>query len=165
MHHTILTNFPLEINDTLSSNVDYIEEVDDDDDDSSDRSDRPLVTLPYTEEVIVDQPYASRVENVNPFNVFAFIGNIVLLPASDDWVSTRRLPTRVTRIEGNFLATVEDFVQIEEVLLLFNGVLGELPGEVEEEFVEEDGTLVVVLLGVEDVQFWRERELEQPDAR
>ena len=99
------TNFPLEINDTLSSNVDYIEEGDDSDDDSSDRSDRPLVTLPYTEEVIVDQPYASRVENVNPFNVFAFIGNVVLLPASDDWVSTRRLPTRVTRIEGNFLAT------------------------------------------------------------
>ena len=95
-HYT--TNFPLEINDTLSSNVDYEAEGDDTDV-------RPLVTLPYTEEVIVDQPYASRVENVNPFNVFAFIGNVVLLPASDDWVSTRRLPTRVTRIEGNFLAT------------------------------------------------------------
>ena len=95
-HYT--SNFPLEINDTLSSNVDY-------EADGDDTNVRPLVTLPYTEEVIVDQPYASRVENVNPFNVFAFIGNVVLLPASDDWVSTRRLPTRVTRIEGNFLAT------------------------------------------------------------
>ena len=93
-HYT--QNVPLSINETLTTNLKYpTDEVDD----------RPLITLEYEEEAFIEQPYASRVENVNPFNVFAYIGNVVLLPASDDWVDTRRLPARVTRIEGNFQAT------------------------------------------------------------
>jgi hypothetical protein len=40
-------------------------------------------------------------------------------------------------------------VQIEEVLLLFNGVLGELHGEVKEQFLDEPSVLIVALLGVE----------------
>ena len=101
-HYT--NNVPLEINDTLTTNIDYLVPVADDADDA-DQDEKPLALLPYTEDLLIQQPYASRVENVNPFNVFAFIGNIVLLPAADDWVDTRRLPTRVTRIEGNFQAT------------------------------------------------------------
>ena len=95
------TNIPLEINETLSSGVTYMTEAEGD----ADAEAKPLVTLPYTEDLYIQQPYASRVENVNPFNVFAFIGNLVLFPESDDWVDVRRLPTRVTRIEGNFQAT------------------------------------------------------------
>ena len=68
-----------------------------------------VLTLPYEEEAIIIQPYASRMENVNPFNVFTFIGRIDLLPASDDWTDTRRAPTRVTSIEGNFNATRRRF--------------------------------------------------------
>ncbi|MEC8552248.1 MAG: DUF4815 domain-containing protein, partial [Pseudomonadota bacterium] len=68
-----------------------------------------VLTLPYEEEAIIIQPYASRMENVNPFNVFTFIGRIDLLPASDDWTDTRRAPTRVTSIEGNFVATRRRF--------------------------------------------------------
>ena len=66
-----------------------------------------VLTLPYEEDPIIVQPYASRMENVNPFNVFTFIGRIDLLPASDDWTDTRRVPARVTTIEGNFRATRE----------------------------------------------------------
>ena len=67
-----------------------------------------ILTLPFVEEdPIIVQPYASRMENVNPFNVFTFIGRIDLLPASDDWTDTRRVPARVTTIEGNFRATRE----------------------------------------------------------
>jgi len=66
-----------------------------------------ILTLPYEEVAIIVQPYASRLENVNPFNVFTFIGRIDLLPASDDWTDTRRVPARVTTIEGNFRATRE----------------------------------------------------------
>jgi len=62
----------------------------------------PVITLPYTETLIIQQPYASRVENVNPFNVFTYIGRIDLTPASDDWVDTNRLPANVRQIEGNF---------------------------------------------------------------
>ena len=62
----------------------------------------PVITLPYSETLIINQPYASRVENVNPFNVFTYIGRIDLTPASDDWVDTERLPANVRQIEGNF---------------------------------------------------------------
>ena len=64
-----------------------------------------LITLPYTSDALIIQPYASRMENVNPFNVFTFIGRIDLTPASDDWTDTRRAPVRITNIEGNFEAT------------------------------------------------------------
>ena len=72
-------------------------------------------------------------ENVNPFNVFTFIGRIDLLPASDDWVDTRRVPARVTSIEGNFQATRRRFRTNNRGFALFNGVLGELLGLVLEE--------------------------------
>ena len=52
----------------------------------------------YTEGKLIEQPYASRGENVNPFNVFAYIGRIDLLPQSDNWIDTRRLPVNVIDI-------------------------------------------------------------------
>ena len=36
----------------------------------------------------ITQPLASRVENVNPFNMIEFEGNITLNPASDTWTRT-----------------------------------------------------------------------------
>ena len=87
-HYT--TNISLLLDSSLSQNI---------------QQTGPLITLPYVEEALITQPYASRVENVNPFNVFAYIGRIDLTPASDDWVDTNRLPRRVTNIEGNFRAT------------------------------------------------------------
>ena len=44
------------------------------------------VTLKYTEKDWITQPLASRVENVNPFNMIDFTGTILLNPASDSWV-------------------------------------------------------------------------------
>jgi len=84
-HYT--TNVSLEINDNLSQNY---------------QQTGPIITLPYTELAIINQPYASRVENINPFNVFTYIGRIVLTPGSDDWIETERLPANVTQIEGDF---------------------------------------------------------------
>jgi len=85
-HYT--TNVPLIINTTLSTNI---------------RQTGPLITLPYSEEAIVNQPYASRVENINPFNVFTYIGRITMTPGSDDWLDTNRLPAQVQQIEGDYL--------------------------------------------------------------
>ena len=87
-HYT--TNVSLEWNQTASANV---------------QKTGQLVTLPYEEELIIEQPFASRVVNVNPFNVFTFIGRIDLLPASDDWVDTIREPANIRTIEGNFEST------------------------------------------------------------
>ena len=90
-HYT--TNVAMIINTGLSTNY---------------RQTGPLLSLPYTEFKIVDQPYASRVENVNPFNVFTYIGRIDLTPASDDWLDVDRLPDRVIPTEGDFQQTASE---------------------------------------------------------
>ena len=52
-----------------------------------------LITLPVVDHpVLVKQTYASRLENVNPFAVFTFIGIAAANPSSDDWFETERLP-------------------------------------------------------------------------
>ena len=90
-HYT--TNVPLEFNAAASTGVKL--------------HDVGTLTLPYDEVTFISQPYASRVENVNPFNVFAYIGRLDLFPSSDDWVDSRRSPDRVVNIEGNFTATLQ----------------------------------------------------------
>ena len=47
-----------------------------------------LLTLKYEEVEYLNQPHATNVENVNPFNVIVFVGGVVLDPASDNWVRT-----------------------------------------------------------------------------
>ncbi|UTS52177.1 virulence associated protein [Synechococcus phage BUCT-ZZ01] len=63
-----------------------------------------LITLPYTTSPFIQQLSASRVENVNPFAVFTFLGTMDLVPESDEWFETNRLPDIVTSVEGNFTA-------------------------------------------------------------
>ena len=61
-----------------------------------------MITLPFSESSFVNQDKASRTINVNPYNVFAFIGNIKLTPGTDVWQDTDQLPeVRINR-EGNF---------------------------------------------------------------
>ena len=45
-----------------------------------------LITLKYDEVEWIEQPLASRVENVNPFNMIDFQGRVGLRPESDSWV-------------------------------------------------------------------------------
>ena len=61
-----------------------------------------LITLPYSETAFITQPYASRIENVNPFNVIAWIGTLVLNPESDIWKDTNRMPNLIINKEGNY---------------------------------------------------------------
>ncbi|BCV08199.1 MAG: hypothetical protein CM15mL4_2670 [uncultured marine virus] len=44
-----------------------------------------ILTLDYDEVTLLEQPLASRAENVNPFNVVSFRGNITLNPSADIW--------------------------------------------------------------------------------
>ncbi len=66
-----------------------------------------IITLPYTTVVAVDQPLASRTENINPFAVYTFVGNVNLLPPSDDWFETQRQPDIIRNVEGNFNTVVD----------------------------------------------------------
>ena len=48
-----------------------------------------LVTLPYTESTYIEQPFATKTENLNPFFIFDWIGDIELDPPVDEWKETR----------------------------------------------------------------------------
>src|SRR5210317_1235844 len=54
-----------------------------------------LITLPYTETTLIDQPHASKTVNVNPFGIFTWIGSIALTPTNDEWKETERAPELV----------------------------------------------------------------------
>jgi hypothetical protein len=62
-----------------------------------------VITLNYDEEEgFISQLFASTPENINPFAVFTFIGQVNLNPPSDEWIDTTRLPNVINDVEGNF---------------------------------------------------------------
>ena len=62
-----------------------------------------VITLPVKEDIpLVTQQYASRIENINPFAIFTFLGNIRINPSSDDWFETVKAPDIVRNVEGNY---------------------------------------------------------------
>ena len=64
-----------------------------------------LITLNYNEVDWIENPQATGVENVNPFNVIVFMGGIILDPPSDNW--TRTLYLEDERIESSGARWVE----------------------------------------------------------
>lgn len=50
------------------------------------------ITLAYNQVDWLEQPFATRVENINPFNVISYRGAIALAPAQDTWQRNVRLP-------------------------------------------------------------------------
>jgi hypothetical protein len=89
-----------------SDNVELVESVSRD----SDRSTAgyqvtgDVITLPYTQTTYINQPFATNVENINPYAVFTFIGAVSLNPFSDQWFETESLPAIINDVEGNFNA-------------------------------------------------------------
>nr|BAR36370.1 VrlC protein [uncultured Mediterranean phage uvMED] len=67
-----------------------------------------IITLPYTETTLVDQPFASKFINVNPFNVFTWIGSIDLDPPGDEWKETERAPDLLVNQNGAFDTMVQN---------------------------------------------------------
>ena len=59
-----------------------------------------MLTLAYTEVDWLEQPHSTNVENVNPFNVIAFQGGVVLDPASDNWTRTIYIDNHRTESTG-----------------------------------------------------------------
>ena len=60
-----------------------------------------LITLPYTEATFVQQGTASKIINVNPFNVVNFIGVMKIIPTSDTWYDTQSKPIINIVEDGN----------------------------------------------------------------
>jgi hypothetical protein len=62
-----------------------------------------VITLPVLDHIpLIKQDFASRLENINPFAVFTFLGDVKLNPSSDDWFEIDRRPDLVVDVEGNF---------------------------------------------------------------
>ncbi len=55
-----------------------------------------LLTLDYTEIDMLKQVYASRVENVNPYLIVYYSGDMEISPDSDIWMDTKRVEANVT---------------------------------------------------------------------
>ena len=76
-----------------------LEEVDDDGSAivAADRTDAnytkngDLITLPFTEATFIENPFATKTENLNPFLVFNWIGNVDLNPSIDEWKDINRV--------------------------------------------------------------------------
>ena len=72
-----------------------------------------LITLKYEQKGWIEQPLASRVENVNPFNMIEFVGAVELTPASDNWVRNVFVPGGTRRITGGWNGSFIDNVLID----------------------------------------------------
>jgi hypothetical protein len=61
-----------------------------------------IITLPYTHVEYVKNEKASTTENINPFSVITWAGNITLNPSSDKWFDTQRVPDLFRNEQGNY---------------------------------------------------------------
>jgi hypothetical protein len=60
-----------------------------------------FITVSSTVQPFIDQSKASRVINVNPFNLVNYLGKIELNPKSDIWIDTTRNPDVLVNLEGD----------------------------------------------------------------
>ena len=60
------------------------------------------LTLNYTEDIFIDQPNATRTENLNPFLVDVFVGTIELVPSSDFWIEEIALTPQNIELDNAF---------------------------------------------------------------
>ena len=99
---------------TLSFDQDYLLV------DTNVRKTGDLVTLNYNQIEWLNQPLASRVENVNPFNVILYDGGMTISPASDDFVVTRAIDNRQINVFGesdeNFNRTFVESIQVAQFM-------------------------------------------------
>lgn len=61
-----------------------------------------LLTLPYTTSVLIEQPFMSTAENVNPYQVTNWVGSVTLDPPSDTWRDVTQRPDIVINQDGNY---------------------------------------------------------------
>ena len=80
------------------------------------------ITLKYNSVGWIEQPLATKVENVNPFHVVSYNGFVKLSPSSDSWVRTIRLAdsnSSVTRnvADGSRRGTTSTSVTSRDVII------------------------------------------------
>jgi len=61
-----------------------------------------VASLPYTHEVLVQNPFSSKTQNLNPFNIGVFQGVMKLSPPGDLWFDDKRVPDVQVDRTGTF---------------------------------------------------------------
>lgn len=82
-----------------------------------------LITLPYTTEVYLSNYQATNWQNLNPYSVFSWNGEIKLNPATDNWTDTTTRPDVIVNINGNndaFTIIADDVVNPASVGVQWN---------------------------------------------
>ena len=74
-----------------------------------------LVTLNYEETGWLEQPFATQVENVNPFNIVEYTGGITLNPSSDNWVRNIYIENKRTVSDGSIGNAGDSYDFVESV--------------------------------------------------
>ena len=67
-----------------------------------------VICLNYNDVVYTQNKFATRVENINPFNVINWIGNIQLKPSTDTWIEPKIVSKQEDTVEGNYLNTLNN---------------------------------------------------------
>ena len=75
------------------------------------RKSKDIITLDYAETEYIAQEYATRSESVTPFLISFWNGTVDLTPATDNWVDTSRMETKIIQHEGNYSATFDKLVE------------------------------------------------------
>jgi len=65
-----------------------------------------LITLPYSNVTLTENPYASRTEKIQPVITAQWIGNVDLTPTGDEWFETETAPDLIINVDGNFDAVI-----------------------------------------------------------
>jgi len=61
-----------------------------------------VASLPYTHEILVRNPFSSKTQNLNPFNLNQFQGAMTLSPPGDLWFDDKRVPQVQVDRTGSF---------------------------------------------------------------
>ena len=85
-----------------------------------------VVTLDYDDTLWLEQPFATRVENVTPYLVKNYDGDIELDPGTDVWIDVNRLQLRDVMMEGSFQG-VADALQAEVTDMADGSRVGQSP--------------------------------------
>ena len=74
-----------------------------------------LITLNYEEVSFINQPLASRVNNVNPFHITSFFGEIKLDPQSDQWVRNIEIDGGTKPVTGSVTRTYVEKIKVSSL--------------------------------------------------